>query len=961
MAGCYYDSKPKNDGGSKERYKRMSLESRYQESSADEAPEYGPSLALDHQPSSPETVGIQSNRESWSSNEGRRTNVMSSSFSEQFKLITSDDSYDNYSELPKSAWVEATDEKIDASSVGRKVLIGGRQIGFLRYFGQTHFGNGIFCGIELEEPVGKHSGTIDGETYFACRHLHGIFAPISKVSLAETVIYNPENDEPIINRRSDPTCSSVSKYTNIGIVNRLSDCTDDRLPNRPLEHLVRESTSYNSKLHEMAQKRKPSSSDSSSNRSFKHIRKLHSHLDGSLLSPDSESSIGILTPNQMPDFTNCSVSIQGSPSDEVVELPMDVAAGATASALPSKSEPDNDLLYDEIFQRDISMVIKEIHKNATDLSSSSEASSPHVSDPLPDDPNSPASIKAKISKRQANALHSTENLPPPSPPSTKSVSFTVQPDEEHEEDAMEEVVEEMIVPHKVSKLRDSGVKPKQRAMLPPSGYKENSILRKSEGDHLNQPKLTPHSGKKTQKHFRHSADMTKQDYSIEEKTADGSWQPGSMTLSSVSLDPGYQGDGEFDVPSEVGSISAGTPTHDAHDSIIQEEIAGSPPPPPLEHSSSATTEPDISLAEDDQIEPVDEAESKVDEAVEQKDNGGGEENDEDDDDDDAASDSSFVTNRAARVIDGRLYLSNRELMLRQQEGGHVRGAVADQHASEMDSSGFYSDLDPRDEDNTRHDAPSLQPLKEAQYDSDVQDNQATTSRQNELPSDSKRTSVSISVQFNASVDLKDDESDDNSASTAQPVENAEPTTSEQTDNSNANPDKKDADSTAGVAKGQESAPNPAPRTYDKPWLSKPTVKKPESKKVFVPPPPPPKPKKNVESKLKAMLAAVPETSAEAEERRAARLAPKKNKWDDVMSKIHEGKEHEKERPKIKEVKSRLMESIKAPQPMSPQAERIRQERRERRERRERQQLATAAAKRSAVRVERKRRCVRGIA
>ncbi|KAB7508182.1 hypothetical protein Anas_02743 [Armadillidium nasatum] len=104
------------------------------------------------------------------------------------------------------------------------------------------------------------------------------------------------------------------------------------------------------------------------------------------------------------------------------------------------------------------------------------------------------------------------------------------------------------------------------------------------------------------------------------------------------------------------------------------------------------------------------------------------------------------------------------------------------------------------------------------------------------------------------------------------------------------------------------------------------------------------PKKNVQSKLKALLEA---SEPPPEDRRPRQQ--KKGRWDEVMSRIEEGKKEEKVRPKVKEVKSRLLEALKAPQPVSPQVERIRQERRERRERRERQAAANAAARRMSER------------
>lgn len=50
------------------------------------------------------------------------------------------------------------------------------------FLGPTQFASGIWTGIELDDPIGKHDGTIDGIPYFICPPKHGIFAPLNKIS-----------------------------------------------------------------------------------------------------------------------------------------------------------------------------------------------------------------------------------------------------------------------------------------------------------------------------------------------------------------------------------------------------------------------------------------------------------------------------------------------------------------------------------------------------------------------------------------------------------------------------------------------------------------------------------------------------------------------------------------------------------------------------------------------------------
>ncbi|KAF4132212.1 CAP-Gly domain [Phytophthora infestans] len=56
--------------------------------------------------------------------------------------------------------------------------------GVVRYIGTTRFATGTWVGIELCEPKGKNSGTVDGEKYFSCAPNHGIFIRSSRLDLS---------------------------------------------------------------------------------------------------------------------------------------------------------------------------------------------------------------------------------------------------------------------------------------------------------------------------------------------------------------------------------------------------------------------------------------------------------------------------------------------------------------------------------------------------------------------------------------------------------------------------------------------------------------------------------------------------------------------------------------------------------------------------------------------------------
>ena len=70
-------------------------------------------------------------------------------------------------------------------AIGQRVLIGGAEPGTVRFIGSTHFTAGVWIGVELDAEKGKNDGSIDDERYFNCPAGHGVFAPVTKVSLLE--------------------------------------------------------------------------------------------------------------------------------------------------------------------------------------------------------------------------------------------------------------------------------------------------------------------------------------------------------------------------------------------------------------------------------------------------------------------------------------------------------------------------------------------------------------------------------------------------------------------------------------------------------------------------------------------------------------------------------------------------------------------------------------------------------
>lgn len=115
-------------------------------------------------------------------------------------------------EQEKDINVASTDDKhsTDGESVngddvmeiplGSRMCIGGAKVGTLRYFGKCHIAEGYYCGIELDEPDGRHDGLIQGVRYFTCTDGYGIFAPLHKV----TVVSLAEQEKPQKRRSGIP-------------------------------------------------------------------------------------------------------------------------------------------------------------------------------------------------------------------------------------------------------------------------------------------------------------------------------------------------------------------------------------------------------------------------------------------------------------------------------------------------------------------------------------------------------------------------------------------------------------------------------------------------------------------------------------------------------------------------------------------------------------------------------------
>ncbi|VDL76143.1 unnamed protein product [Nippostrongylus brasiliensis] len=72
--------------------------------------------------------------------------------------------------------------------IGDRVVVSGGKQGVVRFLGETEFAQGVWAGIELEQPLGKNDGSVQGKRYFTCKTPYGVFVPASKTqkSMSQT-------------------------------------------------------------------------------------------------------------------------------------------------------------------------------------------------------------------------------------------------------------------------------------------------------------------------------------------------------------------------------------------------------------------------------------------------------------------------------------------------------------------------------------------------------------------------------------------------------------------------------------------------------------------------------------------------------------------------------------------------------------------------------------------------------
>ncbi|KAG7498620.1 hypothetical protein JOB18_015329 [Solea senegalensis] len=101
--------------------------------------------------------------------------------------------------------------------LGDRVLVGGTKAGVVRFLGETEFAKGDWCGVELDEPLGKNDGAVAGARYFQCMPRFGLFAPVHKVTRIGFPSTTPSKAKSSHRRsallKRSPSASSISSLS----------------------------------------------------------------------------------------------------------------------------------------------------------------------------------------------------------------------------------------------------------------------------------------------------------------------------------------------------------------------------------------------------------------------------------------------------------------------------------------------------------------------------------------------------------------------------------------------------------------------------------------------------------------------------------------------------------------------------------------------------------------------------
>ncbi|CAN9493060.1 unnamed protein product [Ophioblennius macclurei] len=100
------------------------------------------------------------------------------------------------------------------AEVGDQVLVAGQKHGVVRFYGKTDFAPGFWFGVELDQPTGKHDGSVFGVRYFSCLPKYGVFAPPSRVQRIGGPADGPQSDGSVVKKVHQVTMSQPKRNFN---------------------------------------------------------------------------------------------------------------------------------------------------------------------------------------------------------------------------------------------------------------------------------------------------------------------------------------------------------------------------------------------------------------------------------------------------------------------------------------------------------------------------------------------------------------------------------------------------------------------------------------------------------------------------------------------------------------------------------------------------------------------------
>uniref|UniRef100_A0A672YGY7 CAP-GLY domain containing linker protein 1a n=1 Tax=Sphaeramia orbicularis TaxID=375764 RepID=A0A672YGY7_9TELE len=132
--------------------------------------------------------------------------------------------------------------------MGDRVLVGGTKAGVVRFLGETDFAKGEWCGVELDEPLGKNDGAVAGTRYFQCQSKYGLFAPVHKVTRIGFPSTTPAKAKTTV-RKVVATPSGLKRSPSASSISTMSSVTSSASAKPSRTGLLTETSSrYNRKI-----------------------------------------------------------------------------------------------------------------------------------------------------------------------------------------------------------------------------------------------------------------------------------------------------------------------------------------------------------------------------------------------------------------------------------------------------------------------------------------------------------------------------------------------------------------------------------------------------------------------------------------------------------------------------------------------------------------------------------------